>query len=436
MKYIIMCGGYVCDWQIPKHLWKYEGVPIVARTIKLLRKYGVQDIAITTSPKCANRYKCFKVPIIEYEANNKPFYWVDAFYPTVQPICYIFGDVVFSEDAIKTIVQTETNDIEFFASAPPFADNYPKRFAEPFAFKVVDQKKFRNSVWLVKEWIKQGVWHRHPIAWELWQIIQNTEPNKLRYDNYTIINDYTCDIDSETEINQWGVGKVTIPRKRKKMANRVIIHTCENRKWYVDKYLVPSLLEQVTQVEVAVDTEHLGNLEHCMKIFSECDNDDMCSWHLQDDVIVCKDFGIITKQYLQQDEGKSIICGIATRYDKDRKDVKGITTVKNMWYSFPCIRIPNKVARECADWYYKYMQNNPVYKHLVKVGKHDDELFRMYLKTKRPDIQVINAVPNLVEHIDWMIGGSTVNAHRDERIQALYFNDDELVKELEVKLNG
>ena len=36
---------------------------------------------------------------------------------------------------------------------------------------------------------------RHPIAWELWQVIKNTELNKIDYSNYTVINDYTCDID-------------------------------------------------------------------------------------------------------------------------------------------------------------------------------------------------------------------------------------------------
>ena len=65
-------------------------------------------------------------------------YWFNAFYPTDEPVCYIFGDVYFSDEAIKTIVETQTDDIEFFASAPPFAPEYIKPYAEPFAFKVVN----------------------------------------------------------------------------------------------------------------------------------------------------------------------------------------------------------------------------------------------------------------------------------------------------------
>ena len=45
---------------------------------------------------------------------------------------------------------------------------------------------------------------RHPIAWELWQIIKQTPINYIDYKNYTVINDYTCDIDWEDQQNQWG----------------------------------------------------------------------------------------------------------------------------------------------------------------------------------------------------------------------------------------
>ena len=203
MKYIIMCGGKTCTDKKPKHLFQYKDKTIVERTIDLLRKCGVEDIAITTSPNCVDKFNMFGVEVIPHEANNRPYTWVDAFYFIEEPVCYIFGDVVYSTNAIKTIVETETDSIEFFASAPPFARNYPKRFAEPFAFKVVDNKRFRECVLKTKECKKQGIWHREPISWELWQIIKDTRPNHIVYDNYVAINDYTCDVDNEWELNQW-----------------------------------------------------------------------------------------------------------------------------------------------------------------------------------------------------------------------------------------
>ena len=194
-----MCGGYT----VPKHLYLFQGEPIVVRTIRLLKENGVKDIAITTSPSLVDKYDKFGVEVIPYESNNLPYVWIDAFYITDYPVCYIFGDVVYSPNAIKTIVETETNDIEFFASAPPFAPEYPKEWAEPFAFKVENYQRFRSCILQTKECKNQHVWYRHPISWELWQIIKGTVPNRIVYDNYVVINDYTCDVDSEYELSQW-----------------------------------------------------------------------------------------------------------------------------------------------------------------------------------------------------------------------------------------
>jgi len=199
-----MCGGWACHQSKPKHFFEFDGEPIVQRTVRLLKECGVDDIAITTSPDRVDTYKVFGVEVIPYEACHYPFVWVEAFYLTHEPVCYIFGDVVYSPEAIKTIVETDTNDIEFFASAPPFAPNYPKRWAEPFAFKVQDYNRFRYCVNTVKEMDNQHRWYRRPpISWELWQVVKNTPANKIIYDNYTVINDYTCDVDYESELQQW-----------------------------------------------------------------------------------------------------------------------------------------------------------------------------------------------------------------------------------------
>ena len=133
--------------------------------------------------------------------NNFTGYWCDAFYPTTEPACYIFGDVVFSKEAIQKIVDTQTDDIEFFASAPPFAKNYVKEWAEPFALKVVDQEHLKASITKTKKLDDIGAFNRRPIMWELWQVIKKTPLNRIDYSNYTVINDWTCDIDTPKEIS-------------------------------------------------------------------------------------------------------------------------------------------------------------------------------------------------------------------------------------------
>ena len=198
MKYFVMCGGRYYAWKEPRQLTEINGEPIVARTIRLLQENGVDDIAISATDP---RFHYFGVPVLSHEnrfdvrADHTVDCWVSAFYPTSEPTCYIMGDVVFSPQAIKTIVETKTDTIQFFASRPPFADAYIKPWAEPFAFKVVDQKRFRWAVDYCKRNLDTGVFRRHPIAWELWQVINAEDPKRINYGNYIVINDYTCDVD-------------------------------------------------------------------------------------------------------------------------------------------------------------------------------------------------------------------------------------------------
>ena len=207
MKFIIMCGGNYQMWETPKQLLEVNGEKIVQRTIRLLKEAGVTDIAISSNNPIFNQ---FNVPVLKhynsYDAkgyNDFKGYWCDAFYPTKAPACYIFGDVVFSKEAIKTIVETQTDDIEFFASAPPFDKRYFKEWAEPFALKVVDQYKFANCITVCKRLADQDVFARKPIMWELWQIIKSTPLNEIDYTNYTVINDWTCDIDTPDEVEKF-----------------------------------------------------------------------------------------------------------------------------------------------------------------------------------------------------------------------------------------
>ena len=204
MKYIIMAGGHYKKWpDMPKHMVEINGEPLVARTIRLLRSAGVEDIAISSDNPI---YDQFDVPVLKhdnkYELDLECSHgdWYDAFYPTDDPVCYIFGDVVFSPVAINKIVETETDDVMFFASAPPFAPVYCKPWAEPFAFKVVNNKHFFSEIERAKRYEKEKLFYRQPVSWELWQLIKQTPINRIDYNNYVAINDYTCDIDTPEDI--------------------------------------------------------------------------------------------------------------------------------------------------------------------------------------------------------------------------------------------
>jgi hypothetical protein len=201
MIYVIMCGCNPYEAH-PKHLNVVKGETLVERTIRLLKENGVEEIYISSAN---DLFDGFGVPRIEHDNNmyNGNGFWVDGFFDTGIPTTYLFGDVYFSPEAIKTIVETPTEDVEFFASSPPFARNYPKCWAEPFAFKVVNQEHFREAIEITKFLASRNNFIRHPIAWELWQIIKQTPINYIDYKNYTAINDYTCDVDYDDQLSQW-----------------------------------------------------------------------------------------------------------------------------------------------------------------------------------------------------------------------------------------
>ena len=209
-----------------------------------------------------------------------------------------------------------------------------------------------------------------------------------------------------------------------------MIHACLEREWYVRDYLIPSMLEQgieENRITVHLDSEKKGCLESCMEAFSRSDRGGGM-WHLQDDVLISSVFKEVTEEY---DYG--IACGMATKYDRRRRIITGRTNISGMWYSFPCIRIPNEIAQGCAKWYWSDIANNPVY-HYAKDKKHDDEILRLYVEAYHKNVVVNNISPNIVDHVDYLIGGSIVNSTRVEEVHSLYFNEPELVEKLRMDL--
>lgn len=214
---------------------------------------------------------------------------------------------------------------------------------------------------------------------------------------------------------------------------KYLIHTYPKRLWYVKQYIIPSMLKQGISgddINIYNDEKGEGNLRACMNAFGSVPNDDGGTWHIQDDIIIASDFAKRTKAY---DSG--LVCGFSSLlYDGDIQEKKGAVKRELMWFSFPCIRIPNAWARECAEWVTKYIIGNPVYKRYWEKGVNDDWAFRQYLKEFHKDCIALNIVPNLVDHVDYLIGGGS-GGTRKKPCRSQYWEDEELVSELEVALS-
>ena len=182
MVYVIMCAGEGKRWGnykgVPKHLVEINGETLIGRTTRLLKKYGINNYIITTNDV---RYKQYGL--------TRPQSYIDCEVDRFEDInddeiCYLYGDVYYTEEALKTIIKTPTDEILFFGS------DY-----EIFAIKVVNKELFMKHKNRVKDLYLKGEISRC-IGWEVYRSL-----NDIPFDTHTIsdryfyINDGTDDID-------------------------------------------------------------------------------------------------------------------------------------------------------------------------------------------------------------------------------------------------
>lgn len=205
MKYIIMCGGKYKQFKNPKHLSVIKGEVLIERTIRLLKENGVKDIYISTNNSA---FDYLDVPKLKHDNNfetdmkQAKGYWLDAFYPTTEPTTYIFGDVWFTDEAIKKIVNYQTDSNVLFGTSIARNEEH-QNWGEPFAYIVNDTETFFKGIKDVKKLFDEGKTRRHPIVWELYRYLHGLDINIQRItDDYVDIDDGTIDIDYPEIINE------------------------------------------------------------------------------------------------------------------------------------------------------------------------------------------------------------------------------------------
>lgn len=216
------------------------------------------------------------------------------------------------------------------------------------------------------------------------------------------------------------------------MGAQYLIHAVPRRKWYVDEYLIPSMLKQGIKrynIIVYVDIKNLGNRKAFIDSLRCIDklSDKWGTWHLQDDIIIAPDFKEKTERY-----NTGIVNAFCSNLYDD-KDFVGYVDKIRLWKGFQCVRLPNKLISDSMKWGEKYIVGNPVYRAYWENGANDDWIFRQYLKSSDMKESVLNLAPNLVQHIDYLLGGSMV-CNRANRLYSQYWEYDDLTKEIEKNL--
>lgn len=207
----------------------------------------------------------------------------------------------------------------------------------------------------------------------------------------------------------------------------VMIHACPARMWYVERFLAPSLRVQGIEPLIFCDTERRGNLGAFLASIRELHGDG--TWHIQDDVLICRDFA---ERAGANDAG--FCSGFCSSRNGDDPGLTGTVYPPDFWHGFPCVRIPDDAARDFVKWI-ETGKHSSWADIQIRRGQGDDFIFHEYLETVHGTETVRNIAPNLVEHVDWLIGGSTINEWREGIVRSDLWEDEALVEELKAKLN-
>jgi choline kinase len=205
-KIIIMCGGVYDDFKEHKALIKINGERLIERTIRLLKENGINNYYISSNNEDFNKYG----NVLHHE-NNFKFengivygYWVDAYYPTNDPTIYLHGDVYYTEDAIKKILNLNPKVNTMIGNQYALNEEHIK-VGEPFGFIVVNQEKFRKAIDKCKRLQDEGKIDRgYAISWELYEVLTGRDINDfiITEDTYLVIDDETIDIDKPEQIKE------------------------------------------------------------------------------------------------------------------------------------------------------------------------------------------------------------------------------------------
>ena len=203
MLVIIMCGGEYTHFKQHKALSVINGETLLDRTLRLLKENGINEVYISATDPIFDKYTNVLHHKNTYKYNNgkQEGYWVDAYYPTNEPTIYLHGDVYYTDDAIKKILNLNPIRNTFIGNQWAL-NNEKKKVGEPFGWIIVDTDSFHKAIEETKRLQDEGKADRMPVSWELYQVLNGNDINgfDISKDTYLAIYDETIDIDSPEQI--------------------------------------------------------------------------------------------------------------------------------------------------------------------------------------------------------------------------------------------
>lgn len=204
-KIIIMCGGVYDNFEKHKALSIINGEPLIERTIRLLKENGINEYYISSNDNNFKKYTnvLHHTNTYKYENGKVSGYWIDAYYPTNEPTIYLHGDVYYTDEGIKKILNLNPTQNTFIGNEIALNKEH-KNWGEPFGWIIVDTNKFHKAIEDTKKLQDEGKLERgYAISWELYRVHYGLDPNKMYIlDNTYLVLDNTYDIDYPYQIEE------------------------------------------------------------------------------------------------------------------------------------------------------------------------------------------------------------------------------------------
>lgn len=210
----------------------------------------------------------------------------------------------------------------------------------------------------------------------------------------------------------------------------IMIHAAPPRMHYVNDFLVPRLKAQgFNNITIWNDSKGLGCLWSYIESLESLPEEGH-TWHLQDDVLPDHRFyKWATSEWAQY---PGIITGFGCKYFYHVNSFGNARNCEDMFYSFPCMRIPNKVSKNFIDWFNEVKDRDIRIIEKLPTGKYVDYFFKLFIGDNEHEIAIYNFFPNIVEHVDECISGSLVNKQRKKLAKAILFEDVKALADLRV----
>lgn len=199
IRVVILCAGKDEKWNkqsdVPKQMIVLNSEPLLYRTIRLLKENNITDILVSVREKDQ-----FILPqgVNEF-VNTKNDYDISCFtgVEELQPDICLFGDVYFSDDAIKKIVNGSEN---FYGR---YGAGKVKRFnGEMFALKF--SLLVWGAIYKLLEKRKRGDIQKPLQSWHIYRYMQGIPLYEHRINgNWCDIDDCTDDFDNLNELVKW-----------------------------------------------------------------------------------------------------------------------------------------------------------------------------------------------------------------------------------------